>query len=334
MALRGDTDSVLRLTNLSVDFGRGKERVRAVDRVNLTMESGELVGLVGESGSGKSSLAYAIMGLLPSEGRVSEGEVWLKPVGTLTELSDQDMSRVRGRHLAMVFQAAQSSFNPIRTIGSQLRLMLGAHGVSVAEGIERSRKLLAEAQLEPDRVMKAYPHQLSGGMRQRVGIVFALVLEPEVMVLDEPTTALDVLSQRVVLDVVQQLRQRVGTSMLFISHDFSVVASLSNRIGVMYAGQLVELAATRDLYRRPRHPYTSLLIQAVPRLRESYGVLKGIPGQPPHLMELPAGCRFAPRCPYANARCHEESPPVRIIDDDRLVACWRAEDVEGELEYV
>lgn len=330
MALRLDSDSVLRLTNLSVDFGRGEERVRAVDRVNLSIQPGELVGLVGESGSGKSSLAYATMGLLPSEGRVSEGEVWLKPAGTLTGLSDQDMSRIRGRHLAMVFQAAQSSFNPIRTIGSQLRLLLGAHRVPVTEGMERTKRLLAEAQLEPERVMKAYPHQLSGGMRQRVGIVFSLVLEPEVILLDEPTTALDVLSQRVVLDVIQQLRKRVGTAMLFISHDFSVVASLSDRIGVMYAGQLVELSPTRDLYQRPLHPYTALLIQAVPRLREAYGVLKGIPGQPPHLKELPPGCRFAPRCPYANARCHQDAPPFRAIADDRLVACWRSEELEGE----
>ncbi|PSR34834.1 MAG: hypothetical protein C7B46_03750 [Sulfobacillus benefaciens] len=328
------TTTILQVENLVVEFKVNQDRVRAVDDVSLELRAGELVGLVGESGSGKSTLAYAMMNLLPRQGRLVSGKIALATVGDISRWSEPDMSRVRGNRISMVFQATQSTFNPIRTLESQFKLLFRAHGINVQEGLIKARRLLQRTQLDPQRILTSYPHQLSGGMRQRVGIVFAMVLEPDVILLDEPTTALDVLSQRVVLDLIRDLRSQTDAAMLFITHDFSVVSNLSQRIGVMYAGKLVELAPTERLYRFPQHPYTALLTRAVPSISQKHTELVGIPGQPPHLSDLPPGCRFSPRCPYVQERCRERTPPWSKISADQGVACFRWSELGEELANV
>ncbi|QMU70857.1 ABC transporter ATP-binding protein [Streptacidiphilus sp. P02-A3a] len=315
-----DHQPVLEIRNLCVDYGLGDQAVRAVRDVNLTLHRGEVLGLAGESGSGKSTLAYGLTRLLPPPGVVSRGEVLYHPregapVDVL-RLSDAQLRQFRWAETSIVFQGAMNSLNPVYKISTQLMDVLAAHNPSLskAERLARAREMLTLVGISPER-MDSYPHQLSGGMRQRVMIGMALALEPQLVIMDEPTTALDVVMQRQILRQLVSLRERLGFSVLFITHDLSLLVEFSDRIAIMYGGRIVEQAPADRLYREPLHPYSDGLLHAFPPLRGERRELTGIPGSPPDLRAMPRGCAFHPRCPKAMDACQVEVPRLgRPVD--------------------
>jgi peptide/nickel transport system ATP-binding protein len=326
---------VLEIRNLCVDYGLGDQAVRAVRDVSLTLHRGEVLGLAGESGSGKSTLAYGLTRLLPPPGLVSGGEVLYhpregEPVDVL-RLSDAGLRKFRWAETSIVFQGAMNSLNPVFTVAAQLMDVLAAHEPSMSKTDRRSRarELLSLVGISPDR-LDSYPHQLSGGMRQRVMIGMALALEPQLVIMDEPTTALDVVMQRQILRQLVGLRERLGFSVLFITHDLSLLVEFSDRIAIMYGGRIVEQAPADRLYRDPLHPYSDGLLHAFPPLRGERRELTGIPGSPPDLRSMPRGCAFHPRCPKAFDPCREDlpvlgapaDPPDPAQAESRTVACW------------
>jgi oligopeptide/dipeptide ABC transporter ATP-binding protein len=328
-----DSNTVLAVHDLTVEYHTvGMRPMTAVDHVSFALGRGETLALIGESGSGKSTLGYALIRLLPPNARVVDGAVWVAGVGDAAAMPDRRYEAVRGKVLGMVFQGAQNMFNPIMPIGRQFADIFTAHGLAVEQGMSEAERLLRAVRLDPARVLKAYPHELSGGMRQRAAIVSAVMLHPTILILDEPTTALDVVSQAQVLAILRRIREEYGLSMLFITHDFAVAANIGDRIAVMYAGELVEVAPTHQIYRAPRHPYTRALIRAVPSLEDADRALTAIPGQPPDMRSVPPGCRFAPRCPYAAEVCRVERPRMVVDDADgsSAVACWKWAELEAE----
>jgi peptide/nickel transport system ATP-binding protein len=310
---------LLEVERLAVEFGK----VRAVDDVSLTVQQGEIYALVGESGCGKSTLAYSLLDIVPPPGRIAEGDVRFRG-RSLKSMSKGALNRVRAAEVAMVFQAAMNAFNPVITIGRQVDHILDAHPEvypNRAEGREYFEHLIRLVRLRPDRVWDAYESRLSGGMKQRVAISVALLLKPSMLVLDEPTTALDVLSQRLVVDILRDLHDTLGVTIVFITHDLAVVAELADRVAVMYAGRLVESGTVDEIFSaRRRHPYVEALIAAIPSV-EGDGDIRPIPGQVPNLADLPPGCRFTPRCPLAEAVCSEQDPPLRSDAGGHGVAC-------------
>jgi peptide/nickel transport system ATP-binding protein len=330
---RGLAEPVLELRNLSVDYGVGDAAVHAVRNVDLTLHRGEVLGLAGESGSGKSTLAYGMTRLLPPPGVVAGGEVLYhgpdgEPVDVL-RLTDGDLRRFRWAQTAIVFQGAMNSLNPVHRIRTQLLDVIKAHepGTSPRERLERARELMALVGIPADR-LESYPHQLSGGMRQRVMIGMAMALRPQVVVMDEPTTALDVVMQRQILSRLVKLRERFDFAVLFITHDLSLLAEFSDRIAIMYGGRIVESAPSADIYREPLHPYSQGLLGSFPALRGERRELTGIPGSPPDLRAMPAGCSFHPRCPHVFEPCSVRRPALSVPTDApaaaarRSVACW------------
>ncbi|MBC3839883.1 ABC transporter ATP-binding protein [Streptacidiphilus sp. 4-A2] len=323
---------VLEIRNLCVDYGLGDQAVRAVRDVSLTLHRGEVLGLAGESGSGKSTLAYGLTRLLPPPGVVSGGEVIYHPREgapmDVLRLSDAGLRKFRWAETSIVFQGAMNSLNPVYKVSTQLMDVLAAHrpSMSRADRLARARELLALVGIAADR-MDSYPHQLSGGMRQRVMIGMALALDPQLVIMDEPTTALDVVMQRQILRQLVGLRERLGFSVLFITHDLSLLVEFSDRIAIMYGGRIVEQAPAERLYRDPLHPYSDGLLHAFPPLRGERRELTGIPGSPPDLRAMPSGCAFHPRCPKAMDACRTQLPrlgrPALLpeSDADRTVAC-------------
>jgi peptide/nickel transport system ATP-binding protein len=321
---------LLEIKDLSVDYGTGAGAVHAVDRVSLTIHQGEAVGLAGESGSGKSTLAHAITRLLRAPARVTGGEVWFHPpagAGGPVEVLGMDgraLRRFRWREVAVVLQSAMNALNPVLSLRAQLTDVLRAHQPELRrpQRIARAAELLETVGVSADR-LGSYPHELSGGMRQRAMIAMALALRPQLIVMDEPTTALDVVTQRQILDELSVLREQFGFAMAFITHDLSLLLETADTIAVMYAGRLAEYAGAEEIYREPAHPYTAGLLRSFPPLSGPRQTLAGIPGSPPSLRGLPPGCPFAPRCPRATATCTEItpvlSPPPGL--PDRLVAC-------------
>lgn len=318
------TTTVLDVKNLSVDYLVADGRVRAVDHVNLTVGANEIMGVIGESGCGKSTLAYAIMRLL-SEGTEVTGTISV--VGqNMYRLDPEQLRQFRWSKISMVFQSAINALNPVLNIKEQLVDTLLSHENLIPKrAAERAEELLAMVKIDRSR-MQAYPHQLSGGMRQRVVIAMAIALKPQLVVMDEPTTALDVVVQRSILDQILLLKERFGFSVLFISHDIGLVAELSDRISVMYAGRIVELSDANQLLGEvsamSHHPYTELLLKAIPRLDGEKLELQSIPGHPPKLLHRPSGCAFHDRCPYVEDRCFTEAPPLVPVGDS-LVECHR-----------
>jgi peptide/nickel transport system ATP-binding protein len=322
---------VLEISNLHVDYGLGAEAVRAVRDVSLTLHRGEVLGLAGESGSGKSTLAYGVLRLLPPPGVIRGGSVTYhppdgEPVDVLS-LPAARLRRLRWAEIAIVFQGAMNSLNPVHTVARQLTDVIAAHEPrSTGPGRRaRARELLELVGITADR-LDAYPHQLSGGMRQRVMIAMALALDPKVVVMDEPTTALDVVMQRQILAQLVELRDRIGFSVLFITHDLSLLVEFSDRIAIMYGGRIVEAAPAAALYRDSLHPYSQGLLRSFPALRGPRRELAGIPGSPPDLRAMPSGCAFQPRCPHAFEPCARSTPtlaaPLDRAGGDRSVACW------------
>ncbi|WP_127794933.1 ABC transporter ATP-binding protein [Agromyces sp. LHK192] len=334
-ALAPVADPVLEIRNLSVDYGYDDEPVHVLRDVSLSLGRGEVLGLAGESGCGKSTLAYAATRLLPPPGLITGGEVlFTDRDGRRTDilrLDDRSLRESRWQDLAIVFQGAMNSLSPVYRIGRQIADGILAHrpAMSKADAMERAAELLELVGISPDR-LKAYPHQLSGGMRQRVMIAMALALEPQVLIMDEPTTALDVVMQRQIVEQIAELRERLGFSVIFITHDVSLLIEIADRIAIMYAGEIVEDAASLDVYQRPRHPYSSALLHSFPPLRGPRRELTGIPGSPPDLARLGGGCHFADRCAFAWDACATLAPrltPTDVSGDDagRSVACLRHE---------
>jgi peptide/nickel transport system ATP-binding protein len=333
-------EPVLEVEGLCVDYGLGRDGVRAVTDVSFTLRRGEVLGLAGESGSGKSTLAYAITRLLRAPGVITGGQVRFhqRPAGggapqtmDLLAADAHALSKVRWVDLSMVFQSAMHALNPVARIESQMTDVLRRHrpDMSGAQRRERAVELLGMVGINADR-LRAYPHELSGGMRQRVMIAMALALEPSLVLMDEPTTALDVVTQREILEELMELRERLGFAVIFITHDLSLLLEIADSIAIMYAGRLVELASSRELVRSPRHPYTLGLLNSFPGLHGERVRMTGIPGTPPSLRSMPGGCKFHPRCAFAMDVCAQQEPTLAVPalpavpspGSSRTVACW------------
>ena len=318
---------LLEIRDLVVQYGSGKSAVTAVNGISLAVRPGEIVGLAGESGCGKSTVANAILQVLRPPGRIAGGQIVFQD-RELVGLSQAELRRFRWRNVALVFQSAMNSLNPVTRIGDQFVDMSRAHArISKRAALARAGELLELVGIDGNRV-RAYPHELSGGMRQRVVIALAIRLNPELLLLDEPTTALDVIVQREILEQIVQLQRELGFAVLFITHDLSLLVEFSNRIAIMYSGDIVEEAEATALFATPAHPYTVGLMTSFPPLTGDRMVLTGIPGNPPDLRQPPPGCRFHPRCPHARERCQAEVPRLRSFGPpDRRAACHFA----GEL---
>ncbi|MFW6051259.1 MAG: ABC transporter ATP-binding protein [Myxococcota bacterium] len=321
-------ENLLEVRDLVVAFHTDEGELRAVDGVSFEVPAGSIVGVVGESGCGKSVTALSVMGLVPSPpGRIERGEIRFEG-RDLTKLSDREMRRLRGNAVAMIFQEPMTSLNPVHTVGKQLVEAIRQHrDVSRGEARRRAVQMLGLVGIPaPEERLDAYPHELSGGMRQRVMIAMALSCDPKLLIADEPTTALDVTIQAQILELLQDLQKRLGMSIVLITHDLGVVAELVDEIVVMYAGKVVERAPTGALFRDPKHPYTRGLLASVPSFED--GVrrkrLATIPGVVPDLRELPSGCRFQGRCPDVVDACRQAEPPLTALEGGRSVACFVA----------
>jgi peptide/nickel transport system ATP-binding protein len=332
-ALR-DADPVLEIRDLSVDYGFGDDAVHAVVGCDVVLRRGQVLGLAGESGSGKSTLAMAAIRLLRAPAVITGGEVLFHSAPDAAEGSpetidllragDAELRRVRWSEISVVLQSALNALNPVITIGAQFDDLLKVHRplLTESERWDRGVQLMEMVGMTGDR-LRSYSHELSGGMRQRAMIAMALALDPQVMILDEPTTALDVVTQREILEELMGLRDRLGFAALFITHDLSLLVELADEIVVMYAGRLMERAAADSLFRSPRVPYTYGLLHCFPPMHGERRPMEGIPGSPPDLRALPSGCAFHPRCPWAMERCRKEAPQlVRLSDSGREAACW------------
>jgi peptide/nickel transport system ATP-binding protein len=313
------SDPVLSVRDLCVEYVSDRGPVRAVDRVSFDVARGEVLGIAGESGCGKSTVAQAVLRILPPPAVITGGQVLFEG-RDLLRLDEAELRSVRWRRLSMVFQSAMDALNPVLTIGEQLGDTLEAHGAGGARIRERSAELLSLVGIQADR-LGSYPHQLSGGMRQRVGIAIALALEPALVVLDEPTTALDVIVEGEILQKILELRRRFGFSVIFITHDLTRMMQICDRVAIFYSGRLVEVAPAAELRSSPRHPYTQGLLKAFPSVHGSDEELASIPGSPPSLRSPPPGCRFHPRCGQVIDRCRTEEPLLTTLGDRRAAAC-------------
>ncbi|MFM8412083.1 MAG: ABC transporter ATP-binding protein, partial [Alphaproteobacteria bacterium] len=314
---------LLEVRDLVVEFSTPRGKVRALDGVSIEVERGRTLGLVGESGSGKSVTALSILRLLDGNARVVRGSVRVDGED-VAAMPDARLRELRGGRVAMIFQEPSTSLNPVFTVGFQVAEAIRLHrGVSKREALEQAVEMLRLVEIpDAERRAKSYPHEMSGGMKQRVMIAIALSCGPELLIADEPTTALDVTIQAQVLALLRDLKQRLGMSMLLITHDLGVVANEADEVAIFYAGRVVERAAARDLFARPAHPYTAALLASLPRLRERAARLVAIPGVVPDLRRLPSGCRFRDRCAHAQPRCAAEDPVLRPARaGDGLVAC-------------
>jgi len=326
--------ALLEIDDLVVEFSTPDGLVRAVNGVSFTVDPGEIVALVGESGSGKSVTALSILRLIAEPpGRIANGRI-LFGGQDLLDLDDAGIRHVRGRRIGMVFQEPMTSLNPVLSIERQLTEAMRLHlRLSLAAARVRAVELLGMVGIsEPERRLKQYPHHLSGGMRQRVMIAMALSCEPEMIIADEPTTALDVTIQAQILELMQDLCTRLGVALLIITHNLGVVARYAHRVDVMYGGRIVEQGPAAEVYRRPGHPYTVGLLNSVPRLDRPRGTpLDPIPGSPPGLLALPTGCAFRPRCTLAVPRCGESVPPLETIEGAHRTACFEAARLRQEV---
>jgi len=327
-------ETLLEIKNLKTRFYTDDGTVYAVNGISYAMEPGEILGVVGESGCGKTVHALSILRLIPSPpGKIEDGEVWFNG-RDLLEISNTELRHVRGREIAMIFQDPMTSLNPVYTIGFQITEALILHlNMDKTEARDKAAELLNMVGIpDADRRLDDYPHQFSGGMRQRAMIAMALSCMPMLLIADEPTTALDVTIQAQIVDLVKQLQQDLGMAVMWITHDLGIVAELAQKINVMYAGYIVERGLVRDIFKQTHHPYTIGLLGSLPRLDEPPGTkLVSIPGLPPDLTELPEGCPFAARCPYRIEQCLEEMPQLESSDGiDHIVACWRWEEIAGE----
>ena len=326
-AVRSNGSVVLEVEDLRTHFVTRWGLVKAVDGVSFQLRAGETLGLVGESGSGKSVTALSIMQLVPSPpGRIVGGRVLLEG-DDLLQADERRMSQVRGGKIAMILQDPMTALNPVFDIEDQVGEALRIHKSLRAQGLkEQVIAMLRRVRIPvPEIRIRDYPHQLSGGMRQRVVGAIGISCDPLVLIADEPTTSLDATIQAQYLRLLKDLQRQTGAALIFITHDFGIVARMCDRVAVMYAGRIVEQGAVRQIFDSPSHPYTEALINSVPKIEERVERLYAIQGQPPALWDLPRGCSFAPRCPYVLDRCHEEYPPLLNVGDGHTAACWLRE---------
>lgn len=296
--------------------------MKAVDGVNLTLDRETVLGIAGESGSGKSTLAWSIMGLPPPPGKIVGGSVSIDGIDLMSLKESERRKRVLWQKVSMVFQGAINAFNPVYTIGYQIAEPLILHkGYSKKEALQKAAELIKQVGLNPD-VINRYPHELSGGMKQRAVIAMALALDPPLLIADEPTTALDVVVQAQILNLLKKLKMERKLSVILITHDLSVIAELADYVAVMYAGRVVEYGPIEEVYNEPKHPYTQLLLSSIPRLKGPIDKLKFIPGEPPDLTNPPPGCRFHPRCPYVFDDCKKNEPPLIGVGENHTSRCW------------
>jgi peptide/nickel transport system ATP-binding protein len=323
-----DGRDLLEVRNLTVDFYTPRGAARAVDNVTFSIASREVFGLAGESGCGKSTAAHAIMRLIKSPGRITGGEIVFKGRDVMG-FSEEELRRYRWSDVSIVFQSAMNALNPVMSLGDQLADAIRAHEpVSKKDAMERAAQLFDLVGIAGAR-LKSFPHELSGGMRQRSVIAMALALKPSLVIMDEPTTALDVVVQRDILQQIEDLQAKLGFSILFITHDLSLLVEFSTRLAIMYAGHIVEFAPAGELFSNPLHPYTVGLMNSFPSIRGEKKQLQGIPGTLPDLVDTPPGCRFAPRCPRVMGRCTTVDPVLREVTPGHWAACYLYEEAGG-----
>ncbi len=321
---------MLAVHDLSVEYATEGGTVLAVDNVSFDLAPGEFLGIVGESGCGKSTLLFAVAQLLVPPAAVTGGSVVFRGQ-SMVGLTDRQLASVRWKNLSVVMQSAMNALNPVKSIGAQFKDAMRAHGTTSKQQIaDRSAEVLRMVGIDPIH-LKSYPHQLSGGMRQRSMIAMALLLTPELVIMDEPTSALDVVAQRSLMVQIKELQEQLGFAMIFVTHDMSLVSHFSDRLMVMYAGRVDEFGPTRQVFDSPQHPYTIGLMEAFPSIRGPRVPLTGIPGSPPNLASPPPGCRFAPRCPKVMTRCREESPELYHVNGT-LVRCFLHADGDASHE--
>ncbi len=318
-------DYILAVNDLCMSFFNKNGELPAVNHVDFYVERGKTLGIVGESGCGKSMTSLCVMGLYPSPpGKIVNGEILFQGKD-LTKLSKKQMRAIRGKGIAMIFQEPMTSLNPVLTVGKQIMEAILVHDkVSKEEARKRALEMISLVGIPmPEKIFSSCPHQLSGGMRQRIMIAMALSCNPELLICDEPTTALDVTVQAQILELINKLKRETGTSVMLITHDMGVINEMADQVLVMYAGQVVEHAETPELFANPSHPYTLGLINSIPKLNEEVEELNVIPGSVPMLYELPEGCLFAPRCPYAKEICQKQRPGFADVAYDHQVRCFR-----------
>jgi len=313
---------LLTVEDLTVEYWTRRGKVRAVDSVSFSLGKAETLGVVGESGSGKSTLGLSLIRLVPPPGRIVKGHVWLEGKDLL-ELRESEMRNVRGRKIAFIFQDPMTSLNPVKKVGAHFVELIRTHEpkISEEEALKRAEKLLNDVGIQPERI-NDYPHQLSGGMRQRVMIALAITLNPYIVVADEPTTALDVIVQAKILDLLKDVQNAYAMTLILITHDLSIALERCDKILVMYAGHMVEHANIKDIYNNPQHPYTRGLLRSIPNIELAEQKLEAIQGSPPDFLNLPKGCRFWPRCSNAMEKCRETEPQLIETEPNHFVRCF------------
>jgi peptide/nickel transport system ATP-binding protein len=314
-------ESLLQVKGLSVEYLTSEGAAKAVNDVSLNLRKGETLGIVGESGSGKTTLGLALMGLLPPQARMTGGSITFGPI-ELTTLREDKLRAIRGRRIAMIFQDPMTSLNPVKKIGDHFVECIRAHEpkTSREEALRKTLEVLKTLGISQER-LNDYPHQFSGGMRQRVMIGLALVLNPDLIIADEPTTALDVIVEAQILELLKALKRTFSLSLILITHNMGIVAETADRVAVMYAGRIVEIGPALEVFGRPQHPYTQALLQSIPTVEGERRTLKVIPGFPPLLTSQPPGCSFHPRCPYSFDRCRAVDPPLLPTSSEGKAAC-------------
>lgn len=317
-------EELLRLENLSIDYKVKDGYLSAVNNVNCVLNRGEVFAIVGESGCGKSTVAHSIMNLLPGGNEEITGKIIFKG-RDLRECTRQEMEAIRGKEIGMIFQNPLDSLNPVYTVGDQTAEAILLDKVSKEEAWNRVLKLFKDVKMpDAEERMKSFPHELSGGMRQRIMIAMMLSRNPELLIADEPTTALDVTIEAQILEIMKELKKNFNTAVMLITHNFGLVAEIADRIGVMYAGEMIESGDVFEIFRNPVHPYTRLLMQALPRKTKKEGRLQTIDGSVPRITEKKPGCRFANRCPYAKDKCFNETPEAVFVSEDHYCRCHLA----------
>lgn len=316
-----DERHIVEIRGLTIDFALRRGKLRAVNRVDFDIRKGNITALVGESGSGKSTLASSLLNLVSPPGAITAGEIVYKGQNILA-YSPQQLQQYKWKEVSMVFQAAQNALNPVMTVRKQIVETVQAHMETPEKQIiEKASGLLEYVRLEPKRVLDSYPHELSGGMKQRVVIAFSLLLDPKLVILDEPTTALDVITQDYIFEILTKVHRELGITMLLLTHDIAVVAKVADRVGVMYGGHVVETGDVFDIFKRPKHPYTKQLLESTPSLVDTLRERVPIVGSPPNLLQPPPGCSFHPRCGFAVPACSQVKPEHTQLDNGQSVAC-------------
>ena len=320
------SDAVLTVDNLSIIYRTQRGDVKATANVSFNLRRGDTMALIGESGSGKTTVSLALISKLPNNAAVTSGSIIYQrdeKVQDVLKLSKRQLREFRWKECAMVFQGAQNAFNPVLKISKQFEDTARAHGwTNMTEVRKRALSLLELVRLDPQRVYDAFPHELSGGMKQRTLLALGVLLSPQVVILDEPTTALDILTQRAIIDVLNEMQRQLDFSIIFISHDLSLAAEMADIVATMYAGQIVEIGSVHNIFYDSLHPYTYGLLTSVPTLEHTQDLLQSIPGSPPNLISPPAGCKFHPRCSFASDQCRVENPPMQQDIGTHPAACW------------